>query len=99
MRHSHLRSRSSLSGLIALLNRHALAHRDSLALDEFEQFDTATAQWFWTLSMIVPTISVILAATLPDGLIAVAGMFYGVYGILSPWFYSRRSRQRERLQA
>ena len=49
--------------------------------------------------MIVPTISVILAATLPDSLIVVAGMFYGVYGILSPWFYSRRSRQRERLQA
>lgn len=85
---------ASLSGMVVLLNRHALSYREALALSELELFDTSTAQRFWTIMMAVPLISVVLALVLPEQLLVIAGMFYGVFGILTPWYSIRRSRQR-----
>ena len=90
---------ASMSAVIALLNRHALRHWDVLLLNELERFDTRTLQRWWMICTAVPLVSIALALTLPDGVVFIAGMFYGVFGILAPWYSMRRARLREKLES
>ena len=90
---------ASLSAVIVLLNRHALAHGESMALNELERFDTETDKGWWTISTLVPIVSIILALVLPDNLLYLPGVFYGVFGILGPWYGRRRHLLRARIAA
>ena len=88
---------ASLSCLIVLLNRHALTQQEQLALNELEKFDTVTAQQFWTISTIIPLISIVLAVVLPATMVVFAGLFYFAFGIAAPLFHRRRRPQRAAL--
>ena len=90
---------ASLSAVIVLLNRHALAASELLMLNELERFDTATDGGWWTISAIVPLVSIVLAVVLPANQLFLPGVFYAVFGILGPWYGKRRFRQREKLLA
>lgn len=85
---------ASLSVIIVLLNRHALAHSEALMLSELERFDTETDRGWWTISVIVPLISVVLAVVLPANLLYLPGVFYAIFGALGPWYGKRRARLR-----
>jgi len=86
---------AALSGVIVLLNRHALARSDDLILNEFERYETVTEVQHWLINMAVPLISIGLAILLPDGLVVVAGMFYAVFGVFLPWHANKRERARQ----
>ncbi len=88
---------ATLSGVIILLNRHALAKQEELALSRLEQFDTQTQIDHWLINIIVPVVSIVLAILLPDRLVVLAGIFYGVFGVVLPWHGIRRSRSRQML--
>lgn len=89
---------ASLSGVIVLLNNHAIAKAKDLALSEVEIFDTHTERMHWLMNMIVPVFSIVLAISLPDRLVVVAGIIYATFAILLPWYSIRRMRLRK-LQA
>jgi len=76
---------AGLSFVILLLNRQALKKRGELGLNEQEVFDTRTEIQHWLINMAVPLASIILALALPDSMLVVAGLIYGVYGIAIPW--------------
>lgn len=86
-----------LSGVLLLLNRHALALADQLSLSELERYDTSTELRYWLISMSVPLLSIALAWLVADRFVVVAGMIYGIFGIVFPWFFSRRARVRARI--
>jgi len=88
---------ASLSAIIVLLNRHALAKGDALLLNELERFDTETDKGWWMISTVVPVISMVLALVMPENLLFLPGVFYGVFGILGPWYSKRRYRARAML--
>ena len=90
---------ASLSVVIVLLNRHALAHSDKLSLNELECFDTKTDIGWWVISTIVPIVSIGLALLLPERLLFLPGVFYGVFGVLGPWYGRRRYRARSVIAA
>lgn len=90
---------ASLSAVIVLLNRHALAHGDTMLLSDSERFDTETDKGWWTISAIVPICSMGLALILPANLLFVPGVFYGVFGILGPWYGRRRNLKRKAIVA
>lgn len=90
---------ASLSAVIVLLNRHALAHGQTLALNDLERFDTETDKGWWVISTIVPVVSIGLALVMPENLLFVPGVFYGVFGILGPWYGRRRQRVRDAIAA
>ena len=85
---------AALSGVIAMLNRHAFLKKEQLSLSNVEIFDTQAEIYFWIMNAIVAIISIILAVVLPDELVSVAGMFYGVFGIIIPWYRIRQWRIR-----
>lgn len=89
---------ASLSDVIVLLNNHAIAKAKDLALSEVEIFDTHTERMHWLMNMIVPVFSIVLAISLPDRLVVVAGIIYATFAILLPWYSIRRMRLRK-LQA
>jgi uncharacterized membrane protein len=89
----------SLSGMIALLYRHALQLREQLSLNELELFDARTDTMTWVFNVLVAAISIVLAVALPGGLVAFAGMWYAVLGIIMPWHSIRRDRLRKALVA
>ena len=86
---------AALSGVIILLNGHALAKTKALALSKLEQFITQTEKMHWVINLVVPIISIILAISLPDRLIVFAGIFYMVFVVVLPWHSIRRSRLRQ----
>ncbi len=88
---------SSLSSVILLLNWHALRVADALELTPKERFDTVTTVQFWLASTLVPLGSVLLALFTQGAWLAVAGSFYGVFGLVMPAIRIRRGRQRRAL--
>lgn len=88
---------AAMSGAIILLNRHALAKKDSLGLNELEIYDTRTDIKQWMIGLVVAVISIVLALSMPDDKIYFSGMLYGVFGIVLPWNGIRRGRQRDKL--
>ena len=89
----------ALSGLTALLYRHAIQLRESLSLSDLETFDAQTTKITWLINVAVGAVSIVLALSLPDGLVPVAGMWYASLGIAMPWLASRRDRIRKTLVA
>ncbi|MGB5165047.1 MAG: TMEM175 family protein [Woeseiaceae bacterium] len=83
-----------LSAIIALLNRHALVIAEQLGLNALEVFDTHTEKNFWWINAAVAVVSIVLAVTLPDAVIFLAGVFYSVFGIILPWYRIRREKRR-----
>jgi uncharacterized membrane protein len=86
-----------LSGIIVLLNMHAYKLRDALSLSELERFDLHTEKTHWHINVIVAVISTLMAILLPDRLVVLAGLFYGVFGIVMPWHGIKRGRLRNKL--
>lgn len=85
---------AALAGVIALLNQHALVHGEQLGLSELERYDTVSTRQQWTIHAAVPCVSIILALTMNGALLALAGIIYGSFGVLSPWHARRRRRSR-----
>jgi hypothetical protein len=86
-----------LSGIIVLLNKHAHSIRDKLSLNDLELFDLQTETTHWNINVIVAALSTLMAVFLPERWVVVAGMFYGVFGIVLPWHAVHRGRLRDRL--
>ena len=89
----------ALSGMIALLYRHALRLSDQLSLSSTEVFDSRSDQLTWIFNAGVAFVSIVLALGLPDGLVPIAGMWYAVLGIIMPWHMNRRGKLRKALTA
>ncbi len=87
----------ALSGMIVLLYRHALNLRKQLSLDDLETFDASTTKNAWLLNAGIGAISIVLALTLPAGLVALAGMWYATLGIVMPWHAKHRFKKRAEL--
>ena len=85
---------AALSGVIVLLNRHALAQRSVLQMNEFEVYETISTIQHWLINMAVPSVSILLALLVADAWLVSAGLIYGAFGILLPWHLIRRSRAR-----
>ena len=88
---------SSLSLMIVLLNWHALSLAESINLSAGEKFDTVTTIHIWLSSVFIPIISILIAVLAPAQLVVVAGMFYGIFGLVIPLIVIRRDRKRQRL--
>ena len=86
---------ASLSGIIVLLNRHALALRDELNLSELELFDLHTEIGHWNLNVAVALVSIILAVVLPGRFVVAAGLVYCIFAIILPWHGIHRGRRRQ----
>jgi len=89
----------ALSGMIALLYRHALRLSDQLSLSTTEVFDSRSEQLTWIFNAGVAFVSIVLAHVLPNGLVPIAGMWYAVLGIIMPWHMNRREKLRKALTA
>lgn len=89
----------ALSGMIALLYRHAIRLKEQLSLSPLESFDARTDTITWILNAGIALGSIVLAMVLPERLIVISGMFYGTLGIAMPWHSVRRARLREKLGA
>ncbi len=89
----------ALSGMIALLYRHALRLSDQLSLSTTEVFDSRSDQLTWIFNAGIAFVSIVLALVLPDGLVPIAGMWYAVLGIIMPWHMNRREKLRKALTA
>jgi uncharacterized membrane protein len=85
---------AALSGVIVLLNRHALRQRDRLQLSELEIYETRSTIQHWLINMAVPCLSIALALAATDAWLVSAGMIYGIFGVLLPWHSIRRGRGR-----
>lgn len=91
---------SCLSGVIALLNWHALRVGDAIGLSPTERFDTVTTLLLWLALTLVPLGSVILAPFADsEGLAKLAGGFYAVFAIVIPAIKISRMRMRRTLVA
>lgn len=88
---------ASLSGVIVMLNRHALSKADEMILNDLERFDTVTEMQNWVINMCVPLLSILLAVVVPERLLMWAGLCYGILGLLMPWYFSTRRRARAKL--
>lgn len=84
----------ALSGVIVLLNRHALSKKEELELTELETYETISTVQHWLLNMVVPAISIVIALSVPDQWIVLAGLAYGLFGVFLPWHSIRRQRAR-----
>ena len=71
----------ALSGVIVLLNRHALSKKEELELTELETYETISTVQHWILNMVVPAISIVIALSVPDQWIVLAGLAYGLFGV------------------
>lgn len=89
---------AALSGVIVLLNRHALGMSEALSLTAFERFETVTEVQRWLINMSVPLISIALAIVMPDGLVVTAGLCYFLFAIIIPWHETVRARGLEKIQ-
>jgi uncharacterized membrane protein len=89
---------AALSLLTALLNVHAWALRDALSLSAVERFHTVSVIQYWAIAVVVPIGSILLALTLPDTLVVVAGMIYAVFAPIFAFHGLRRARALERLK-
>lgn len=88
---------AALSILTALLYVHAYAKREELVLSAIERFHTISEIRFWTIAIIVPVVSIVLAATLPDPWVVAAGMWYAVFAPVYAIHGYRRAKAAERL--
>ncbi len=87
----------ALSGMIVLLYRHAIRQHESLSLNALERFDAETTKITWLLNAAIAAVSIMLALTLPGGLVPVAGMWYASLGFVMPWHAARRENRRAAL--
>lgn len=81
-------------GTLTLLNRHALAVADRLRLNSLERFDTRTEIQAWSIVGGFGLISTVIALTVPDRLIGLAGYLYFGLAFLMPWHTRIRNRRR-----
>lgn len=84
----------ALSGVIVLLNRHALKQQERLQLSELEVYETRSTIQHWLINMAVPCASILLAFAASDAWLVSAGMIYAVFGLLLPWHAIQRGRRR-----
>jgi Endosomal/lysosomal potassium channel TMEM175 len=85
-------------GTFWLLYRHAWSHRDLLALDRLERFDTRSTMIDIALNFGVGALSVLVALTVPDRLGGLAGLTYMLLAPVMTVFGNLRNRQRRRLE-
>lgn len=75
-----------LSLTIVLLNAHALGLREQLYLDDREVFLTRTEIHAWMILGSAGVASILLALTMPNRLLALAGFVYCLLGIVMPMY-------------
>jgi uncharacterized membrane protein len=85
----------ALSGMIALLYRHALRLGEQLSLSPVETFAADTDRITWLINAAIAFGSIVLALVLPGNWVVLSGMFYGILGIAMPWHQVRRHRRRK----
>lgn len=88
---------AALSLLTALLNVHAYAKRDALALSNAEKFHTVSVIRYWAIAVLVSVISIGLSLALPDAYVVAAGMWYAVFGPVYAIHGYQRAKAAERL--
>ncbi len=84
---------TALSGLLMVLFLVALQHKDSLALNSRELFETRVYAIGWGLGMLTGMLSGTLAAILPAELSQLSGHFYWTLMVSIPllgWWVSRK---------
>lgn len=86
-----------LSLTVIGLNAHALRLRDALRLNALEIHDARAEVIGWSSSSAISLLSVVLAITLPDGWVSLAGFSYFLLAITGPVFGIRLGRERHRL--
>lgn len=88
-----------LSLTVVALNLYAWRLRVPLQLNTLELHDTRSEILGWLPSPIVALLSVLLAVTLPDGWVGLAGFCYFLLAITGPWMGVRMGRARRALTA
>lgn len=87
---------SAVWGLFAVMNMHALRQADRLELDDLERLMTRE-EIARTLGLAgVGALSIILAVTLPRGMVSLAGFAYMLIGVVEGVVASRFRRAREK---
>ena len=89
---------AAVFSIFVLLHLHAWRLRDDLELNELERFDTRAAIRENVLLTAVPALSILLAVSLPDRLVSLAGLVYFVYAPLMTWNGMRDGKNRRILQ-
>jgi uncharacterized membrane protein len=85
----------AIFAIFALLYWHAWSQREALALTPLERLITRHSLFYHFATMIIGLGSMLLAVTLPAGLISLAGLFYLVtvpYFTISESIFGRRQR-------
>ena len=78
-----------MSLLLCDLYRTALAHQQDLGLNQEEILETRTTVIGWFVIAVISLVSIVVALTAPDGLIALAGYLYFSVGP-ALWIVSKR---------
>jgi uncharacterized membrane protein len=87
------------NNVLVLLNRHALRCAERLRLNELEIFDTRSELQGWSLVGLFGLASMLIAATVPEILLGMAGYCYFGLAVVMPVHGRMRRRQRRRLIA
>ena len=83
----------AMSGLLALLTRHAWRLRDELGLDDVERLITRSWLGSWLILTAVGTVSILIALIAPPWWYGAPGWAYAVLGIIMPWYGARSNRR------
>ncbi len=85
--------------ILVLLNRHALRRADSLDLNTLERSITGSEVQAWSLVGGFGLISILLALSLPEHLLGLAGYFYFGLAFVMPWHRVSSSKRRQKLKS
>ncbi len=89
---------SSLSGIIAALNWHALRQSESIGLSQTEIFDLQSSIQLWLVNTLLPLGSVAIAVFTSGELgVKAASFFYIAFGFVTPIVKLRREKLRKAL--
>jgi uncharacterized membrane protein len=85
--------------IYAMLYSHAFRKRGELELNAVEQHDTQTHVLMFTGNVAVGVASILLALTLPDSLLGIAGYVYFTTGLVSWYLGATRGEGRRTIEA
>jgi uncharacterized membrane protein len=89
---------TSIFFLYATLYSHALKKRDELQLNAVEVIDTRTHVFMFAANVGIGLLSVLLAWTLPDQLVGVAGFVYFLIGVMAGTIGTIMGNRRRRVE-
>jgi uncharacterized membrane protein len=89
---------TSIFLLYALLYRHALKRSDALELNLVERHDTRTHVYMFSGDAAIGVTSIIIALTVPDRFIGLAGFIYFLIGVMSGTIGTMMGTRRRRIE-